>query len=127
MRVAVLGASGFIGRADVRRLAVEPAMGVVAYTRDLPSLTSATGGISVTWASLDLSQREQGDGAIGHFDALIDCSGMVNQRDVVAPRRFYEFVEHQLHWIEKFFRAGCSRIVALSSGGTMYGNSEILP
>ncbi|MGQ0484401.1 MAG: NAD-dependent epimerase/dehydratase family protein [Hyphomicrobiales bacterium] len=129
MRFAVLGASGFIGNSVVSRLASEGNVNVTAFTRELPAARHSLRlpSSSVTWATLDLIWDDCEMQGLDSFDVLVDCSGMVNVRDAGAAARFQESVANQLRRIEHFCRRGCSAVIGLSSGGTVYGNASVLP
>lgn len=115
MRIAVTGASGFIGRYLVPALAVG-GHAVVALGRDVEGLAPLAGqGVQVhatDYGSADLARALEG------VDAVVHLAGRRSQRDD-DPLSFRPFAEANLNLLETLFfaarDAGVSSIVQASS------------
>lgn len=120
MRVAVVGASGFIGHRLVETLASEAAHDVVAVVRSKPMLEIAR---VVYRAMADLQMLDAAAHPFAGCEAIVYAAGHsvpgAFERD--AARYFSDEAASLMTVAQSMLRVGVDRIVYLSSGGTVYG------
>ncbi|MFN4297175.1 MAG: NAD-dependent epimerase/dehydratase family protein [Brevundimonas sp.] len=125
MRIAVTGASGFIGRYLVPAL-VEAGHAVVALGRDAEGLT-ALAGEGVRTHATDYSAEDLA-GALKGVEAVVHLAGRRSQRDD-DPLTFRPFAETNLDLLETLFfasrDAGVSSLVQASSIAVYSGANAV--
>lgn len=131
MKVAITGASGFIGGAFVRALrSTMPEVDVVA----LASSTSSVEGIRSKWPDMEVAPLRRGDASVNE-EALRGVNVLVHAAWSTVPSTaardpkadLEQNVEFGLGLMDAAGRAGIGRFVFLSSGGTVYGDPLVLP
>jgi UDP-glucose 4-epimerase len=136
MRVLVTGASGFVGKALVQRLALQPGCFTVAAVRGLPLYGAAafSGGLpdgTVQWVELgDLAKAEFRPGLFDDVDVVVHCAARVHvmeERDADPLAAFRAVnLNGTLNLARAAAQAGVRRFVFLSTvkvhgEGTPYG------
>jgi UDP-glucose 4-epimerase len=125
-RVVVLGGTGFIGSAVVRQLESEAEVVVVGRYDRPPGRGEVARALFV---SADLSDAASVDAVLDGADAVVYSVGaMLPAESTASP---VTDVTHSLtpllHVLEHVRRNPTTRLVFLSSGGTVYGNPQTIP
>lgn len=126
-RVVVLGGTGFIGSSIVRHLAGESDVVVVGRGDRRPRHDETAGG--VRFVAGDLSDPIAVAAVLDGSDSVVYSVGaMLPAESTASP---VQDVTHSLtpllHVLEHLRRHPGTRLVFLSSGGTVYGNPESIP
>ncbi|MCD6008197.1 NAD-dependent epimerase/dehydratase family protein [Halomonas sp. IOP_31] len=108
-RVALTGATGFIGRRLLARL-VSDGVQVRALTRRLPAEPE---GSHVRWVSGSLDDTAALEQLVDGAEAVIHCAGAVRGADDATFRRIN--VEGSRRLFEAAQRQGCARLLLMSS------------
>lgn len=116
MKIFVIGASGFVGSAVSRYLAVK---GHSVFRGVGPSDRESCGD-----ARIDLSEEDPFKGVEGHemFDAVVNCSGIAHRTGRVADRDFTQINVEGARKVAQFAaESGATSLIHLSSV-LVYGN-----
>lgn len=115
-RILVTGASGFVGRAVVARLAKEIGLHVRGAYRSLPQ--SPQPGVEVCLAG-DLGTKEGWEHALADSDVVVHCAARVHVLQDASADPLFEYrssnVKGTLSLARAAHEAGCRRFVFISS------------
>ena len=117
MKVAVTGATGFVGGALVRALVAE-GHNVVAVKRPSPA-KSALQNLPITWVTADVTNRASLHGVFDGADWLIHAAGMLGQAGVPENAYFQLHEQGINNVLAEAEEAGVSRILYVSSPGVL--------
>ena len=119
MKIAVTGATGFLGRHIVAELT--DGYDVVAISRSgkLPPRLSKAAAAGVTPVSADVTDRASLEAAFAGCNAVIHAAGTVSHDPIHASRMWEVHVEGTRNVAEACASAGVKRLLHLSSSGTI--------
>lgn len=129
MRIAVLGASGFIGSHLANRM-LQDGHQVVGFSRTHPTWLEER-FCGRQYRSVVGDFRDEGgvaeavDGADVCFHLISTTTPATAEAD--AARDAVENLLPSTKLAERLARSGSTRLIFISSGGTVYGNAEIVP
>ncbi|VAW30950.1 UDP-glucose 4-epimerase [hydrothermal vent metagenome] len=121
MKVAVTGATGFVGGALVRALLAE-GHEVIALKRPSSShtiLQNQPQNLPITWVVGDITDRDSLRGLFDGVDWLIHAAGMLGQVGMPESNYFSLHEEGTDHVLAEAKQAGVQRILYVSSPGVL--------
>ncbi|MCP4416262.1 MAG: NAD-dependent epimerase/dehydratase family protein [Chloroflexi bacterium] len=117
MKVAVTGATGFVGGALVRAL-LEEGHEVVALKRPFSSHTTLQ-NLPINWVIGDITNRDSLHGLFDGIDWLIHAAGMLGQASVAESVYFQLHEQGTRHILDEARQANVQRILYVSSPGVL--------
>lgn len=120
--VLVTGASGFVGRHLLRRLASRGHRIRAAARSGRPE--EEVGGGNVSWVRADVTERDALTGLARDCDAVVHLAGVRKEEGEATFRRVH--VEGTRHVLEEAARMGVSRFVYVSALGSAEGEDAFL-
>jgi dihydroflavonol-4-reductase len=117
MRVAITGATGFVGSALAKALLAE-GVEVVALARRT-SKREQLAGLPITWREGDVTDRASLNGLFAGVDGVIHAAGMLGQAGVPETTYHHLHVQGTENVLAAAAEAGAGRVLYVSSPGVL--------
>lgn len=119
MRIAVTGATGFLGRHIVSELLDGYSVVAISRSGKMPPGLSRSAQQGVTAVSADVTDAASLEAAFAGCDVVVHAAGNVSHRPADAEQMWRVHVEGTLNVAQAAAAAGARRLVHLSSSGTI--------